>query len=341
LLEAQIREQILPDGMHFELSAMYQLLVLEALLDVANVSHAFGLRAPANLPGVCRAMLAALDVLTHPDGNIAQFNDAALDESPAPAELHDYACRLDLEHATPTAVGSSWLPHAGYARLCGGRAVAMVDVAEIGPSYLPAHAHADTLTFELSVGGRRVVVDTGISTYEANDARQRERGTAAHNTVTVDGRNSSDVWHAFRVGARARILRRSFEAAGSVSMVHGAHDGYRQVGLVHARTWRMHDERLEIVDEFEGHGPHRLESAFHFSPDCRVHLRTGSAFVEHVDGAPAVRIDLDPGLAWSVVDYAYHPGFGLSEPAARLVGRVEASLPRTQTHVFHWGEAGR
>ena len=339
LLEEQIREQVLPDGVHFELSTMYQLMVLEALLDVCNVSHAFGLAAPANLHDTCRAMFTALDLLTHPNGDIVQFNDAALDEAPAPAELRAYAQRIGIETAPPSPTRSAWLPHGGYARLCGDDAVAMIDVAEIGPSYLPAHAHADTLTFELSVGARRVVVDTGISTYEANATRHSERGTAAHNTVTIDGRNSSEVWHAFRVGARARMLRRGFQTTNNVSTVHGAHDGYRAIGVVHARTWNMHPDRMEILDEISGDGEHLVECAFHFHPDCRVELRTNCAYVHQHDGKLVLRIELDPGLAWSVSDYEYHPGFGNSQRGSRLQGRSDLPVPVKLTHVFHWGEA--
>jgi uncharacterized heparinase superfamily protein len=338
LLEAQIREQVLPDGMHFELSAMYQLLVLEALLDVINVSQAFGLRAPANLKDACQAMLGALGVLTHPDGNIAQFNDAALDESPPPAALRHYAGRLGLEGPPGSPTESSWLPHAGYARICAGEAVAMIDVAEIGPSYLPAHAHADTLTFELSLGGRRVVVDTGVSTYEANAARHFERGTAAHNTIMIDGRNSSDVWHAFRVGERARILRRGFHAADTVTTVHAEHDGYRALGVVHGRTWTMRPGRLEIVDDFAGEGTHCMECAFHFHPDFRVELATGAADVFAADGNRVLHITLEAGLEWSVAYYDHHPGFGVSQRGVRLQGRGNRSTPWKMSQVFHWGE---
>jgi len=339
LLEEQLREQILPDGTHFELSAMYQLIMLEALLDVVNIAQAFDLHAPANLHDACRAMLTALDVVTHPDGGIAQFNDAALDEAAPPAELRAYARRLHLEYSARPSHVSAWLPHGGYARLCGDGAVALVDVAEIGPAYLPAHAHADTLTFELSVGGRRVIVDTGISTYEADVTRHRERGTAAHNTVSIDGLNSSDVWHAFRVGARARVLRRKFDATGDVTTVHAAHDGYRHIGVVHARTWVMHRERLEVRDEIAGGGSHRLDCAFHFHPDLRVEWRAGSAIVHHVDGMRVLRLEPDPGLSWHVADYDYHPGFGVSQRAARLHGRRDGPLPLKLSHTFYWSEA--
>ena len=72
--------------------------------------------------------------------------------------------------------------------------VAMLDVGPIGPDYLPGHAHADTLSFELSLHGRRVLVNSGTSVYGIGAERLRQRGTAAHNTLTVDGADSSEVW---------------------------------------------------------------------------------------------------------------------------------------------------
>src|SRR4029077_5136808 len=88
-------------------------------------------------------------------------------------------------------------------------------VGEIGPDHLPGHAHADTLSFELSLRGQRVLVNTGTSTYELSAERLRQRGTAAHNTVVVDGVNSSQVWSSFRGARRARPPAGSRGRAGA------------------------------------------------------------------------------------------------------------------------------
>ena len=74
----------------------------------------------------------------------------------------------------------------------------------IGPSYQPGHAHADELNFELFYNGSPIIVDTGVSTYEKNERRLRERSTNSHNCVVL-GDNSSDVWSGFRVGKRANV----------------------------------------------------------------------------------------------------------------------------------------
>ncbi|MEN9780004.1 MAG: hypothetical protein RL014_1152 [Pseudomonadota bacterium] len=96
----------------------------------------------------------------------------------------------------------------GYVRLDNGPAVALLDVAPVGPDYLPGHAHADTLSFELSVGAQRVLVNSGTSCYGSSAERLRQRGTAAHNTVVVNGQDSSEVWGGFRVARRPLPARR-------------------------------------------------------------------------------------------------------------------------------------
>ena len=81
---------------------------------------------------------------------IALLNDAALGVAPEPEELFAYARRLDFD-GSPAAERRS--DAAGIDRLS-----AICKTSErwhywtrcpIGPDYLPGHAHADTLSFEL------------------------------------------------------------------------------------------------------------------------------------------------------------------------------------------------
>ena len=78
----------------------------------------------------------------------------------------------------------------------------------IGPDYIPGHAHADTLSFELSLSGQRIFVNSGISEYGLSEERLRQRQTKAHNTVSVNDLSSSQVWSGFRVAKRASLKNR-------------------------------------------------------------------------------------------------------------------------------------
>jgi uncharacterized heparinase superfamily protein len=74
-------------------------------------------------------------------------------------------------------------------------------------------------------GGEPLLIDTGSSTYAPGAARDRERSTAAHNTLQVDCRDSTEVWGAFRAGRRARVLDVSAHADAEGVTIEAAHDG--------------------------------------------------------------------------------------------------------------------
>ncbi|MFZ4723499.1 MAG: heparinase II/III domain-containing protein, partial [Phycisphaerales bacterium] len=172
ILRREVPEQILKDGGQFERSPMYHALALEDLLDLWNASRACAkaLR-PADAEWFrsqhdrIESMRRWLSAMTHPDGEIALFNDAAIGIAPSPAALEDYAGRLGFAPLAPEADGFTHLEASGFIRVQQGPMVAMLDVGPIGPDYLPGHAHADTLSFELSLHGRRVLVNSGTSVY--------------------------------------------------------------------------------------------------------------------------------------------------------------------------------
>ena len=147
-----------------------------------------------------------------------------------------------------------YLADSGYIRVCWGDMVALLDVAPIGPDYLPGHAHADTLSFELSLFGQRVLVNSGTSCYGMGPERLMQRGTATHNTVAINGQDSSEVWGGFRVARRARPFGLRIEESENSLKVVCAHDGYTRLPgrPIHRREWRISEGAMEIVDTIEG-----------------------------------------------------------------------------------------
>jgi len=304
ILEEQIPEQILSDGGHFERSPMYHSIILEDLLDLINLSHVYpnvnhGLLP--DWPEEAGKMLCWLRHMTHPDGRISFFNDATFGVAPEAQELEAYAARLGVNAATDP------LGDSGYVRLEAGQSVVLFDAAPIGPDYQPGHAHADTLSFEMSHAGKRVVVNSGISTYERGPQRLLERGTAAHSTAVVDNRDQSEVWSAFRVGRRAYPLD---AVTDGKSFAEASHDGYRP--LIHRRRLEVEDGRLTVQDTFTGpRGVHDIEVFFHLSPEAKP------------------RVELDPKFVGRRESESWHPGFNLSAPSARIVGHYHGTVPVT------------
>ena len=313
ILKKEVTEQVLADGGHFERSPMYHALVLEDLLDLLNLFNAYSMRAPAGWTSAVAAMRAWLANMSHPDGDIALFNDAAKGIAPPPAEIEHYAQALGLERLTTSGGYITQLTESGYLRVAWGEAVALLDVGEIGPDYLPGHAHADTLSFELSLAGRRLIVDTGTSQYGIGNERLRQRSTRAHNTVEVDDISSSEVWGGFRVARRARPFDLQVSRRAEEVLVQCAHDGYRRLPgrVIHRREWRFGLHSLKITDFVEGRHK-KAVARYYLHPDVEVIDREGGGG-EMVCGNRTICWLISGGTT-EVVASTWHPEFGLVVP---------------------------
>jgi uncharacterized heparinase superfamily protein len=333
ILRRELPEQVLADGGHYERSPMYHAAALEDLLDLMNICAAYGAEPPP-LTQLCAAMLQWLRCMTHPDGLIAQFNDAALDGAPSLAELEHYARALGVRADAGKEGATTLLQDSGYIRVQTPRVVALLDVGPIGPDVQPGHAHADSLSFELSLDGTRLFVDSGTSTYADNAERRWQRSTAAHNTVELDGEDSSEVWGAFRVGRRALPVEVTLRETVDGCIVSAAHDGYAPT--LHRRTWTFSTHALAILDRFEGSGVTRAQWSLYVHPDADIELVPGRCRVVAPSLAGAVEIDLDPSLQWRVEAASWHPRFGVALPTRRLVASGELRLPASITVRLSW-----
>ena len=216
-------------------------------------------------------------------------------------------------------------------------AVAIIDRAAIGPDYLPGHAHADTLSFELSLFEQRVVVNPGTSVYGADAQRQQERGTAAHSTVTIDQKDSSEVWGGFRVARRAQISKRIHRKQGEAWVLSANHDGYcRLPGKpVHCREWLMSKGELVIRDKIMGQGVHHVASAFPLHPKISVNDSQDQSAVLNVEGH-LVQILIEGDGSLELASCCYHPEFGRSIDSQQLIYNVQRSLPIEITTRIAW-----
>lgn len=273
ILARELPEQVLPDGGNFERSPMYHAIFLEDLLDLLNIAGAYTNQVPTTLLDQWRdaslRMLGWLEGMTHPDGQIALFNDAAFGVSATYDDLASYAARVLGPDAVTSRLPwrcqpgndsgelhlSQWAD-SGYIRLECNEASALLDVAPIGPDYLPGHAHADTLSFELSVFGKRVIVNGGTSRYGLGPERLRERQTVSHSTVEVDGKSSSEVWGGFRVARRAYPFDLVVSEHPEVLFVACSHDGYKRLPgkPVHRRKWQFSPNHMEVADSVSDRG---------------------------------------------------------------------------------------
>jgi uncharacterized heparinase superfamily protein len=258
-IEAEVAEQVLADGGHFERVPGYHVVVTRDLLEIATWLRR-SRTVPPWLSDAIERMLTFLDQMIMADGRLPLLKDTTYDGL-APQNV--LAAGGWKRQPRPAAC----LPASGYAifRPHDGASL-VVDVGAPCPDYLPAHAHADMFSFELCLGGRRVVVDSGVYTYEAGQWRDYFRSTRAHNTVEVEGENQSEVWSTFRVGRRARPSRITFHEKG----IQAEHDGYERlrVPVRHRRTITIVRDFMVVIDHLLGSGAAAAASHVHIHPDA-------------------------------------------------------------------------
>ena len=262
LLLSQLDKQLQKDGSHYEQSTMYHCILLDRLLDCINVVSSFKFQDSSqeleNLRFFAVRMLGHLESIVWSDGTIPMFNDCANGIAPIPKQIFDYAKRLGL----------TWEPirlkECGYRRMIYKGLEAVVDVGNITASYQPGHSHADTLSYELRINGRPVIVDTGVSTYTPTERRQYERSTPAHNCVCVDGKDSSEVWGGFRVGRRCKTKIINDEKLYVVA----SHNGYDKPCV---REYQIDQNEFIIIDRYNGDAVSYIHLAPGITPDL-VHV---------------------------------------------------------------------
>jgi uncharacterized heparinase superfamily protein len=225
-----------------------------------------------------------------PDLTYPLFNDAALDAAPSISDLVSFGEAIGLR---PSRVARSavsgdasitLLESTGWARIDHRDASVVVDAGPDASGFQPGHAHADGLGFEAWIGGDRTVVDFGVATYEKGPQRAETRATRSHNTVEIGGRDSCEVWGAFRVGrrGRGRIVKTGF--GGEAAWIDLEHDGYAWLPdrPIHRRRLSLRAGAIEGEDRVSS-GRESCASRLRLDRSGGARVRIGGPFVRSDD----------------------------------------------------------
>jgi len=346
-MESQIEAQVRPDGSYFEQSTYYHVYALDMLLFYALLAQP----GPAFLDRL-RAMARYLWALLGPQGTIPclgdddggrmfhpygerrQFGRASLS---ACAVLLDEDFPRTLEAQQPLAAwwigpramaraqpgwrawqGAELFRDAGVAIVSRGENHSIVDTRAFGWGNA-GHGHAHALSLVERHGDREILIDPGTYTYVA-DPRWRDcfRGTAAHNTVRVDGLDQADpagpfAWRNF---PSTRVIEWSGDAAEPLLRAE-----CRNRGMVHTREFFWVAEgRWVIVDRVDGPpGEHLVEQFWHFATEADRSLLCFSEPVERLEGDES---------GWR------SPVFGQKQPAPVYRAQRRGTLPMVLAAAF-------
>jgi hypothetical protein len=246
-----------------------------------------------------------------------------------------------LSAAPPPARRSSEFNEGGYVILRNGwdrdAHQLIFDVGPLDRGNGAAHGHADLLSVQCAAFGQTFIVDPGTFTYTADRAaRDFFRSTAAHSTVTVDGRPQAEPNGPFGWKRRPRARLRSHQMMDTLDVVDADHGAYtvlpdpvhhrRRVIFVRQQFW-------VIVDDLDGRDEHRVDVRFQFAgvavmaegPWVRAR-GGGRALVLRSLATVPTKCDLlegeeQPPQGW------ISDGYGTRRAAPAVVYTAEARLP--------------
>lgn len=198
-LKKECREQILKDGMHFELSPMYHKIIFEDVLRVAWALRSAG-KPDEEIEAYIKPMADVAYTFENGLSRIPLFNDGGDNVAKSLKALMG----VTEEYFQVKPEEKTELPESGYYFFTNSGWKLIVDAGQPGPSYIPGHAHCDAMSFELFKDGEPVLVNCGTYAYQCKE-RSFFRSTEAHNTVMVKGTEQSQCWGAFRLAKRAEI----------------------------------------------------------------------------------------------------------------------------------------
>lgn len=225
----QCDEQILKDGVHYELSLMYHKLILEDVMRIAMLAKQPDFPDCKWIGPLMQKMVDAMYSLEKGIGRTPLFNDSGDNV----AKTCGQSCFAAEKHFGIKPVLKDTFENSGYYKIYDENRALIFDAGKIGVDYQPAHGHCDCLSFEMAVDDKPLFVNSGTCEYQG-DLRKCFRKTCAHNTVEIDGHEQSQCWGGFRVAKR-------------IQNVSGSKNGNEVKGRYKNYLGEEHSRRISLM----------------------------------------------------------------------------------------------
>jgi len=368
LIEEMFR-QVEADGVGKERATEYQVFIIEFFVLAGALGHLIGDPFPQEYWARLTRMLGFLSAISNRAGDLPMFGDGDSGQAvwlpeTTPERIRHLVGVTPFHRTTPVysnlrSMLLLWgqspqklpfrqlplpkqnlevFPDGGYYVLAANRGGEneMMAVFDAGPFGLPplnAHGHADALSFWLSYGGEEFLVDPGTFTYYSSAQwRSYFRGTAAHNTVRIDGEDQSVSGGTFLWREAADCRMEHVGDTDEFVEAVGSHNGYRRLldPVFHTRKLQLFKKSrtLVITDRLECQRAHDIEIFFHFSEKCQVR-QMGPGLFEALNRNKRISIGVDSRFKPELYHGCEKPisgwvsrTFGVKEPSFTLVARA-------------------
>lgn len=270
----QLAEQILGDGMHFELSPMYHKIILEDLIKIT-----YWLKDELIYNQLISFIQKMIDVtysLDENSGKTPAFNDSTDGIS------KNYKAILEVcnKYFNLKPKFKNSLEDSGFFIIQDRHKKLVFDTGEICPSYLPAHGHCDALSFELSCNNIPLLVNSGTYKYESGNWRDYFRSTQAHNTVMISDHEQSQFWGSFRVAKRIKKVRRNQFTYKGIQFYAGSYISYHD--KEHKRfIGNIGEDIVIVLDSVRKESKESVKSYLHFTPRASLDIRDNKVNVNY------------------------------------------------------------
>lgn len=275
MLAEELGEQILQDGSHVGRNPEAVLAVASDLLSLVDAMVQRELIVPVTIRRALDRMMPMIRFMLHGDGRLALFNGSTEAVAGWAQTLLSYDTGRN-RGLSPTALG-------GYHRIEAGTTLALVDIGMSPPPAFSLGAHAGCLSFELSSGDERLIVNGGSSVLKGAEWTQAMRATAAHSTMTIADTSSAHVmsgplaqaWLGPRlVEGPSRVEAKRNEHEDGI-LLEASHDGYaKPFGITHERRLFVSHDGDDIRGEdrliARTNAAHRYAARFHLHPTVKV-----------------------------------------------------------------------
>ena len=332
-LDRELERQIMADGGHISRNPRTVLDLLIDLLPLRQTYINLGHDLPPKLIPTIDRMYPALRFFRHQDGDLALFNGA----SATPASELLSVLRYDETAGKPFKA----LPHMNYHRLSAEGTTLIVDTGRPLSPALSRGAHAGCLSFEMSSGRHRFIVNCGAPKYAGKNYRQIARSTAAHSTVTLNETSSSRFARSrftgpLMLGGVSDVQVERWDDVHGNDWLRASHDGYltelgyfheREIGLNRSGDKIKGHDRLFLPEGEEANDePVAAVARFHIHPAIMLSRRDEeSVTMRAADGESW--IFAAPGLDLLIDEDIFFADVSGVRPSQQLV--IEFSPPET------------
>ena len=322
LLDDELNIQFKCD-FHYELTPSYHNLLTEQVIDSISIKKYLNFKVDKKKLHFLEKLLRNSKYVSHPDNFPAFFNDTNFDSL-----NYKNLQKLFLKNFKKK-INHQFQINPKYFFVLKNKKVHLISKC-CGPSpiFNPGHSHADSLSFELSFGKDRFLINKGISTYTDRKQRINERSTKSHNCLAINNENTSDVWSLFRIGRKTKILERYYDTKKKI--ISGTQKYFIRIfkQVKHKRTWKLLSNKLTISDFLYKYNS-IFTLYFHFSPNAKISFLNKKKIFFKLNKKKGI-IDFSNAETIKIKNSYYYPHFGYKKPIKSIIVKCKGNKNITE-----------